>query len=332
MKRFFVQDYKPLKFDFYQNKDDFKVYEEPIEFTNRGNFVVLKIEKVGLGTWDLIDTVARNLNIYDSEIGYAGLKDKNATTVQYITIPRKYIKDLKKFRHSKVKILDTTFHSTKLNIGDLAGNSFEINLHNVEQNDVGIIEKRIREISKVGMPNFFGYQRFGRDFENNLEKANKIIYGDLKIKDRKLEKMLISQYQSDLFNKWLAQRVKISKDSFKLLSGDVFYSYEQKKYFTPSKINEKVLEDFSSKKITPTGLLCGREVYRAKYDAREIEKDFDDTYIQEKGLRREAIVFPENIEVNYNKESKKCALKFRLPKASYATVLVENIANRNLRV
>ena len=332
MKRVFLQKYTPLKFKFYQNVDDFIVTEDPIRFTNKGNFIILKIEKERLGTWDLIDSLARNLNIYDNEIGYAGLKDKNATTTQYISIPRKYAKDIKKFKHPKIKILDTFLHSTKLNIGDLLGNSFEINLHEVEACDVGIIEKRLHEIAKVGMPNFFGYQRFGKDIKENLEKANKIIYGDLKIRDRKLEKMLISIYQSDLFNKWLAKRVEISDEKFKLLDGDVMNSLIDSKQFTPNKINEMIIKDFEDKKIVPTGLLCGRDVFRARGEAQEIEKEFDDTYIQEKGLRRDAIVFPKEIFVNYDVKEKKCKLKFKLPKASYATVLVENIANQNLRV
>ncbi len=45
MKRTFIQKYKPLNFNFYQNKDDFIVTEEPIAFTNKGNFIILKIKK-----------------------------------------------------------------------------------------------------------------------------------------------------------------------------------------------------------------------------------------------------------------------------------------------
>lgn len=78
--------------------------------------------------------------------------------------------------------------------------------------------------------------------------------------------------------------------------------------------------------------MCGRDVFRARNEARKIEEEFDDTYIQEKGLRRDAIIFPKNIFVNYNSEEKKCKVKFTLPKASYATVLIENVANKNLRV
>lgn len=331
MKRVFLQDYKTIDFKFYQNIDDFVVIEQAIQFTNRGNFIILKVKKKKLGTWDLIDQVAKVLNIYENEIGYAGLKDKNATTTQYISIPRKYSKDLKKFKHNKIEILETFLHSTKLNIGDLKGNSFEINLHEVKQEDVYLIEKRLKTISKVGMPNFFGYQRFGKDVEQNLEKANKIIYGDLKIKDRKLEKMLISAYQSDFFNRWLAKRIELSDESFKLLDGDVMLSKKDDKFFTPNKITKRIEEDFLEELIVPTGILSGRKVFRAKHQAKLIEEEYDDTYIQEKGLRRQALVYPKDILVKYNKKDKKCKLRFTLPKGSYATVLIENIANKNLR-
>ena len=331
MKRVFLQNYKPLAFKFYQNVDDFIVTEQPLRFTGRGNFIILKIKKERLGTWDLIEKLATILNIAQNEIGYAGLKDKNATTTQYISIPRKYAKDLKRFKHPRIKILETFLHSTKLNIGDLAGNAFEINLHEVKFEDVGQIEKRLKEIAKVGMPNFFGYQRFGRDVKENLEKANKIIYGDLKIRDRKLEKMLISAYQSDFFNRWLAKRIKGSKERFKLLNGDVMMQLKDEKLFTPSKINDNIIKDFTVQKIVPTGLLSGRDVFRAKGDARVVEEEFDDTYIQEKGLRRPAIVFAKDINVKYDKTAQKCKVKFTLPRGSYATVLIENIANRNLK-
>lgn len=92
MKRVFLQKYKPLDFNFYQNKEDFIVTEEPIAFSNKGNFIILKIKKENLGTWDLLEKLAKGLNIYEHELGYAGLKDKNATTTQYISIPKNILK------------------------------------------------------------------------------------------------------------------------------------------------------------------------------------------------------------------------------------------------
>ena len=326
-KRIFIQNYKKIDFKFYQNIDDFIVKEESIDFTNRGNFIILKIQKQKLSTWDLIDILAKNLKIYENEIGYAGLKDKNATTTQYISIPRKYSKEIKRFKHSKIQILETCLHSTKLNIGDLKGNSFEINLHEVDENDINTIQKRLKSIAKIGMPNYFGYQRFGKDYKQNLEKARRIIYEDLDMKDHKLKKMLISMYQSDLFNKCLAYRVKSSHETFKLLSGDVFLDLNKNKFFTPKNISEAMKNDFIDHKIVPTGLLCGKKAFRSLYEAREIEIKFDDMYIQEKGLRRAFLAFPKIESVSYDKKESKCKLIFSLPKASYATVLIENISS-----
>lgn len=332
IKREFIQKHKPLNFKFHQNVDDFIVEELPLKFAGRGNFIIAKIRKRSLGTWDLLEKLSKGLRIYENELGYAGLKDKNATTTQYISIPKKYSKDLKNFKHNKIEILDTTLHGTKLNIGDLLGNRFEINLHDVRFEDVGKIEKVLKDIEKIGMPNYFGFQRFGHDGKENLEKARKYIYEDLIIKDKKLSKMLISQYQSDFFNKWLVQRVKMSKESFAILSGDVFRVYATDKFFTPKNLSDQMKKDFLTKKIVPTGLLPGRKAFRSMYEAGKIEQKFDDTYIQEKGFRRDALVYPKDIEVNYDEKNKRCKLKFSLPKASYATVLVENIANRNLKV
>ena len=143
--------------------------------------------------------------------------------------------------------------------------------------------------------------------------------------------MLVSAYQSDFFNKWLVHRLKNSEESFKVLSGDVFKDIAKDKFFTPKNLNENILRDFESKKIVPTGLLPGRQAFRSMHEARVIEEKYDDNYIQEKGYRRDAIVFPKDISVNFNKQTNKCKVKFSLPKGSYATVLIENIANRNLK-
>lgn len=330
-KREYLQDHKSLDFKFYQNIDDFIVEEVPIKFTGRGNFIIAKIKKQKLGTWDLLESLANGLQIYENELGYAGLKDKNATTTQYISIPKKYSKDLKQFRHNKIKILETTLHSTKLNIGDLIGNSFEINLHEVKVEDVGKIEKLLNQISEIGMPNYFGFQRFGHDSEQNLEKARKYIYEDYQIRDKKISKMLVAAYQSDFFNKWLVERLKLSEGSFKALNGDVFKDYKEGKFFTPKNFTEAMQKDFDDKKIVPTGLLPGQKAFRSIGDARKIEEMFDDTYIKEKGFRRDAIVYPSEVSVRYDKNTSKCKVKFTLPKASYATVVIENIANRNLK-
>lgn len=330
MQRYYPNVTSQVDFRFTQNEDDFIVEEQPIRFKNQGNFLVLKVIKKNQNTWDLIEKIANFLKCYPNEIGYAGLKDKHATTTQYITIPKKYAKDIKKYKHNRIEILETCLHNEKLSIGDLIGNKFIINLHEVDFNRLNAIEKRLKIIAKNGMPNYFGFQRFGKDIDENLAKAKEIINGELIIKERKIHKMIISAYQSDFYNRWLVERLKLSKDEFKLIDGDVFYDFKSKKYFTPNAITKNIQEQFENNAIVPTGLLCGRKVFRAAGEARKIEEKYDDMFMQEKGYRREAIVYPKNISTKYNKEEEKLTLEFELPKGAYATVLLENIANRNL--
>ncbi len=141
IKRFYPSNDKTLNFKFIQNEEDFIVEEQPIKFSLSGNFLVLKIKKTNCDTWELIDRIAKFLNVYSNEIGYAGLKDKRATTTQYITIPKKYSKEIKNFRSKKIEILETFLHNEKLNIGDLEGNRFKINLYDVEISDINHIQK-----------------------------------------------------------------------------------------------------------------------------------------------------------------------------------------------
>ena len=313
IKRTFIQDHKKIDFTFVQNKFDFIVEEIPNrEFSGTGNFLILKIKKEWLSTWDLIREISETLDIDEHKIGYAGLKDKNATTTQYISIPlikEKYLKALKK---PNIKILAVYKDKSGLNIGDLTGNKFTINLKDVKEEVVPAIYSVLSKIQKHGLPNYFGYQRFGQDY--NFQKAQDVTYGEEIVKNKKLEHLLISAYQSYFFNAWLSHRVQMSKEEnlnkLKPLNGDIFLNND---------------------KVTITGLLPGRKVVRSSGDAREIEKIFDDEFVHAKGFRREAWIKVDDLKNKYNAEEQKLTLSFTLPKGSYATVLIENIANMNFK-
>lgn len=331
LPREYLQNSDQIEFDFEQNEKDFIVDEIPhIRFKGKGNFLILHVKKVELTTWDMVAEFAKFLNIPAEKIGYAGLKDKHATTTQYISVEAKFEKALKKFKHPRITILSTTRHTHSIRMGDLAGNRFHINLFGVDEIEAGKIEKLSRKSEKFGLPNYFGYQRFGRN-EDSIEQAKAMIAGEIHIEDAKLKKFLISIYQSLFFNEWLKERVLLSRQKnegkFMLLEGDVYLSREGK-LFTPKNIPQK---DFEDKKVVPTGLLCGRDVFRSRGNAREIEQKYDDGFLYEKGLRREAIIFPKDIEYNYNKNFSIFSIAFTLPKGSYATVFLENIANRNFK-
>ena len=131
------------------------------------------------------------------------------------------------------------------------------------------------------------------------------------------------------FNDWLRERVNLTSESgesrLKLLDGDVFVSKEGKQS-TPKTIPTR---EYEAQKLIPTGLLCGRDVFRAKLDAREIEKEYDDEFLQSKGSRRDAIIYPQDIVCNYVRKETLLNISFSLPKGSYATVFLESIAGKN---
>ena len=331
MPRIYLDEKEPIHFKFEQNQDDFIVDEIGLKCKGSGNFTILHIKKVEMTTWDMVAAFAEFLNINAEKIGYAGLKDKHATTTQYISIEARYEKELKKFKHKQIKILSSTRHSHSIRMGDLEGNRFKINLFEVNPIQAGQIEKLARKSEKFGLPNYFGYQRFGRDGDS-VEQAKKMIEGELHIEDAKLKKFLISIYQSTLFNEWLEERVQISREEnnkkFMLLEGDLYRDVKNDKLFTPKQPQQK---DFEAHKVVPTGLLCGRGVYRSRNRAGEIEAKYDDGFLYDKGLRRDAIIFPKNVEMKYEKGFDKMSMAFTLPKGSYATVFLENIASKEFK-
>lgn len=310
-QRIFLQTHDPLTFTFKQTKDDFIVDEiSDIQFKGKGNFLILKIKKQSTSTWELISIISETLNIEEHLIGYAGLKDKNATTTQYISIPANKSKEYKLLNSKNIKVIGTFKHDKKLKIGDLVGNRFKITLKDVSPDSLPQIYQTLSQIQKHGIPNYFGFQRFGK--ESNFEKSQRITNGEEILKDKKLEKFLKLAYQSYFFNAWLAKRIELSREnnSKKLLplDGDVFNLHDR---------------------TIITGLLPGRDILRAKKEARVIEEEFDDIFIQEKGYRRDAWIKPLDIKNKYNKDTQSLVLEFSLPKSSYATVFIENIANKN---
>ena len=336
---------------FKQTKDDFVVTEEPLyEFSGEGEHLILKIRKKDLATWDALEIIAKFVGCKSRDIGYAGLKDKNAMTIQCISINKKYEEKLKSFNHPNIKILNTTYHNNKIKVGHLKGNKFFIRLKRVNLIDCRKIEEALGKIVTYGMPNYFGFQRFGIEGDN-YKKGKAIIEGTLKEKRRNLKQMYINSYQSYLFNSWLSKRIEISKlvDAFepkeicerlnlpldvvkrmkkqkhplKIMTGDLLSHYPFGKIFTIDDL-ETESDKFYERDRVPTGLLSGKRVKNSEGLAYEIEKEFQEQ-TGEDGARRFAWIFPTEVESNYKEEKNWMELQFFLPKGSYATELIAEI-------
>jgi len=356
MDRFYSLSHSSIDFHFKQTPRDFVVEERPLyDFSGDGEHLVLFVRKKGLSTLELVSIIAKYLGIQNKEIGYAGLKDKHAMTKQYISLHRKHEAKMDDFEHDDIKILSKTYHNNKIRIGHLSGNRFYIKLKKVNPTSAKKIDEALKNIAALGMPNFFGYQRFGTDGNNHID-GEKIAKGQKKERNVKVRKLLISAYQSHLFNLWLSRRLEINSlvqkfgvkelepllnmpndelarmkeqtHPFKLMSGDIMEHYPHGRLFDYDG-SENDLERFNQRDISATGLLCGKKSKVASGAARVIEKEFDDD-INADGARRYAWVFPEEVEGRYKDEEAQYELNFSLPKGSYATVLIEEIAKRKL--
>ncbi len=336
---------------FKQNKEDFVVTEVPLyEFSGEGEHLILKFRKKDLTTWDALQIFAKHFGCRSRDIGYAGLKDKNAMTVQYISIHKSHEDKLESFKHEQIKILEHTYHKNKIKIGHLKGNKFFIRLKRVNVINSRKIEDILKKFVNFGMPNYFGFQRFGID-ANNHEKGEAIINGELKEKNRKLKQMFVNAYQSDLFNKALSKRIEISKlidtfeakeiyerlnlphksvelmkkqeHPFKLIMGDLMCHYPHGKIFHIENLEDEV-EKFNLRNRVPTGLLCGEKVKKSVGLAYELEKEFDKVS-KENGARRYFWIFPSDIQSEYKEDKNWMHIQFFLPKGSYATELIAEL-------
>ena len=349
-KQFYLSHSK-IDVVFKQSKDDFVVTEIPLyEFSGEGEHLIIKFRKKDLATWDALQIFSDFLGCKQREIGYAGLKDKNAMTIQYISIPRKLEEKFKTFKHNNIKILETTYHNNKIKIGHLKGNKFFIRLKRVNLVDSRKLEQALGIIAQNGIPNYFGFQRFGIEGDN-YKKGKDIIDGKLKEKRRNLCQMYINAYQSYLFNHWLSKRIEISKlvvafepkeiyerlnlpldlvkqlkkqeHPFKIIPGELMSHYPYGKIFTIEEI-ESEAQKFNLRDRVPTGLLAGKRVKRSIDLAFSYEEQFDKK-IPEDGARRFAWIFPDNIESEYKEEKNWFELQFTLPKGSYATELISEL-------
>ena len=202
----FAYTHSPIDFYFRHSPRDFVVEEIPLyPFSGEGAHLILKVRKKNLTTFSAY------FNIKEKEIGYAGLKDKNALTIQHISLPYHLVKSkLESFSSPHIKILDSYLHNNKLKIGHLKGNNFFVRLKKLDKLNLQKITQVLKKMEIFGIPNYFGYQRFGRDGKNFLE--GKEIVANTKIcRSKKMRDFLISAYQSYLFNQWLSVRINLSQ-------------------------------------------------------------------------------------------------------------------------
>lgn len=349
IKRTYFLNHSAINVYFNKNSDNFVVDEIPLyEFSGEGEHLILHVRKKDLTTWDLIQKLSEVCGAKVRDFGYAGLKDKDALTSQYISIHKNYEEKLLASDLPNIKILGHTYHNNKIRIGHLVGNRFYIRFKRVNNIDNEKLSSALTQIQSSGMPNYFGYQRFGRD-NNNYELGKKILEGTLKERNKKKKDLFISAYQSKMFNDWLSFRIIISKmleDNIKLdyinteyelnlkyskqkqflkiFDGDVLGHYPYGKVFNCEDLDTELVR-FQNKETSLMGKLAGKNRLTSLSGAKEIEDKFIKNSDDLSGSYRYAWIYPQNINYKYKEDKMWFEFGFELPKGSYATTFIEEI-------
>jgi tRNA pseudouridine13 synthase len=337
------------KFVFNSTARDFTVEEIPLyEFTGEGEHLVLHVRKKDMTTWEMLDAISNHVGVRRRDMGYAGLKDKHAMTMQYVSIMAIHEEKLKSFSHEKIKILSSVRHNNKIRVGHLKGNRFKIRLKKVLGVQKDKLDSVLKWIKTNGVPNYFGNQRFGTD-GNNWVDGKKLLEGKMKMRDKKTKEFLMGSYQSYLFNHWLSRRMelnlllekfseeeveqvmKLPKGSlkgtkaqpnfFKLVEGDVMMHYPYGRLFNVLDLAEEA-KRFTDKDIAPAGLLAGKKAKPSLSVAGHIEAPFAEE-MSLNGTRRYAWVQVTEVTKSYVEEKAHYELSFVLPKGCYATNVLD---------
>jgi tRNA pseudouridine13 synthase len=169
--------------------EDFYVEEIPeILPEGEGPNIWIWIEKLGRTTLDVLLDISRDLHIDRKRMGFAGMKDKKAITRQWICIANmdsedqfKQVEALKDDVY-KTEFLKITRGRKKLRMGQLKGNKFRILIKDIEDIEKASLkaQKILKELEITGVPNYFGWQRFGKPRTNTHLVGEALIQNDLK--------------------------------------------------------------------------------------------------------------------------------------------------------
>nr|MDQ3333454.1 tRNA pseudouridine(13) synthase TruD [Planctomycetota bacterium] len=250
-----------------------------------------------------------------------------------------------------IRILSAQRHTNKLKTGHLKGNKFSILLRE-PASDVSaeaaskpgtrfqIAERIVTRLRAVGVPNYYGEQRFGIGGETaslgfDLLRGHKSTRDIPHAKRKFLLRLALSAAQSELFNTALADRM--SREQLRtVLVGDVMRKSSTGGLFTTTdaaaeqpRLDAGELQItgpmFGPKMQPPQAEPADREAALLK-DAGLAIEDFSRYPKLTSGARRPYLIDVSDLKVSA--EADGLRFDFILPAGAYATVLLREIAKQ----
>ena len=268
------------------------------------------VEKTGANTAWVADQLANHAAVSSRDVGYAGLKDRNAITRQWFSVrrPSGAGTDWDAFDAEGIDVLEQHRHQRKLKRGAHRGNAFRIALRSdaIEAHRDALVE-RLQAMGDYGAPNYFGEQRFGRD-------AGNIALGEAALAGRRMSRSKrsigLSALRSLHFNNELGARVEAGTWNC-LLAGDTANLDGSGSVFHVDEVTDELAERCAGLDIHPCGTLPALEAAGVSAAMRPLRMRVNE-------LRWE---FAEGA----------LWLEFRLGKGSFATSVVRELVRYTQR-
>lgn len=316
--------------------EDFFVDEDlGFEPDGIGEHAFVRVEKRNANTEWVARDLAHFAGVAPHAVGYAGMKDRRALTRQTFSVhlPGRPDPDWAALQNAEYRVIDASRNSRKLKTGALRGNGFRIVLRDVA-GDRERFDEQIAAVAQLGVPNYFGEQRFGRSGDN-VDNARRMFQG--RRVQRHERGVLLSAARSFLFNAVLAERVR--QGSWNVaVGGDVWMLAGSQSIFGPEPMTEELATRLRSGDIVPTGPMFGAGMLRTKQDALQVEQVVAEAHADlVEGLvanelrqeRRALVLRPGGILSGWLSDHD-LELRFSLRKGSYATVVIREMCNSTL--
>ncbi|MEM0050357.1 MAG: tRNA pseudouridine(13) synthase TruD [Candidatus Bathyarchaeia archaeon] len=151
---------------------------------DHGRYLICLLVKREVDTILAIEEIARKIGVSYDRVSFAGIKDTNALTAQYISIGGVPASKVLQANISGFLIKPLGYSNEEISSRKLFGNKFTITVREVKLDEKRIYERIDRIISELedfgGIPNFFGHQRFGTNRPITHLVGKYIIKGDFR--------------------------------------------------------------------------------------------------------------------------------------------------------
>ncbi|MCC5791100.1 MAG: tRNA pseudouridine(13) synthase TruD [Legionellaceae bacterium] len=312
--------------------EDFIVEEIPLFLPcGEGEHLFLWIEKRHETTEQVVKSLVDMSGLPPRAISYAGLKDKQALTRQWFSLhaPGQDFPDSPTWAGENWRVLSHGRHQKKLKTGNLRGNHFELNLHEVSNPQE--VEQKLQQVQAHGVPNYFTAQRFGHQGEN-LRQATRMLLEGKKVKNRFLSGIYLSAIRSYLFNKIVSERLNKGQWNH-VIPGDVLQLSGSKSHFIAEDSFSELERRLRERDINPCAILWGKGKQMAQHDALRLQSDSLEPFMdylnalermKVERAYRATVLWPEHLRWSWP-EKNRLHLAFSLPAGSYATALVREL-------